>query len=305
MQYYSKKLKESHNKKGNFTDVRKVFNFFPFTHIDHHGVLNELFSKEKTRNAILDIVSSVVAQHSIRNHLKKSDYIYDLLRYFHRLIQHKGYEAVSLDDIKKGIEEKVHVIVAGCQTHQLYESRVESAFNVINYVRPSITKIVFSGAHPPEPIDDEQYEGAITIDEAAEMRHYFIDLQNELPPDKPLHKVILEEEKESTRTNENIKYFFKKIKDEDPKHIFIVSSMFHLPRLIDEAEACIAKYSYPVERITVVASENFRHHDRNPAFETSNRAKNNQIYYKTATYEMLNQLFDYDELDKLLKRSKR
>ena len=306
--YYSRDLhKAKPDAVKDFTDFMKLFNYFPFVHDTKHSKVASLLSDPENRSAILDVIASVITQLNYRDLLNREAFFAEALRFFHNVIQDKGYRIIHSEDLCPcmGPDNHVFMMVAGCQTHKLYERRVDAAYNLIRDIKPPVLKVVFSGAHPSPSgsATDNRGAVAITLDEAAEMKAYFVEKQR-IDSGFPMSvNIRLVEEKKSTRTKENIAFFFENLHLQDSgNHVLIVSSLFHLPRLIEEAEEHIEAKHLCIDRLTVVGSEDFRLNTTSDNIGVSVVTKTSPIYGKVAMFELLNQLLKDTDVTELMSR---
>ncbi len=229
---------------------------------------------------IHDIIASMVAQLQYRD-LLKDEFRASGLQYSGRILQDRGYKQISIDDdlvnLAAGLGECNHaMLVAGCQTPKLWRSRVEAAIRVKETLYAQLN-IVFCGLHP----DNLKERGAVTPDEANEMKIYFAELDNLIPPrSRRFTHFVVHSDDDSRTTEQNVDKFWETaVRADQEHHIIVISSTFHLPRL---ERAVREKAGSNVRRLTLIGSEH-------PTLETEVSADDN--YIKSMTFEILSHLY--------------
>ena len=205
-----------------------------------------------------------------------------LLRFFHMAVQSAGYDLNGEPSRLEVAGARLYFMVAGCQSVDLYESRVRAAIDAVKTLshKNDPVTVIFSSANPGSAGSGltTRERHPIVLDEAAEMMALFNEYRY-ADPDFPKDIALnLDDEGSSTKTSENINLFFRKIKlqEGNNNHVVVVSSLFHLPRLCDELNASLQASPQAISKITVVGAENPK---------TRNDAKRNPNYFKSAFFE--------------------
>ncbi|SRR6266496_2428547 len=255
--YYTKTLREKQNLVGkDFSEAQKLLNFMPFIHRDKLERLRDDLASDKS--FIADIAASVITQFNYRHWLEPKA-IRKALEHCHDILEDMGYRLLGLQTLHDEVQANNHhvMFVAGCQTRELYESRVRAAFKVLKGVHVPFS-IVFSGLHQKPQVGKEHR--AKTPDEAGAMERYFDSLITHAPEFRKHRRFQTHLEKQSKSTEANVTELMsvKGILQKDKTNrIFVVSSLFHLPRLAFTLEDYIAKHrrGFVIQLILVGAED--------------------------------------------------
>lgn len=279
----------------------KQLNFLNFLNPRNESALVRVFEDPALKGAFLDSAAALVAQLAYRQYLTHKSVLKDAFEFFEARIQTSGYKLIASSSDLSAIAEnqRVEMLVAGSQTRAIIDARVDAALAFIQSVRPRKVKVTFSGANPAQGVGGaETMQGiAHIIDEAAEMRSYFVDRKHKA---KNLKGIEIEdaEESASKNTQENIRNYFKDLKLEAgaKNHVVIVSSTFHLPRFISLTDAYLADSTAPLDRLTFVGAENIRE---------PNCAMASQNYVKSAMFEFFSYLHEVKDVRELMGSNER
>jgi hypothetical protein len=130
----------------------------------------------------------------------------------------------------------------------------------------------------------------VTLNEAADMEVYFRQKISEDPLPSKI-KLMLRRESESDSTLSNIDHFFKTLPASTQGHIYIVSSLFHLPRFIDLTTARIVEKKLSIAQLTFASAED--------PWKPHTAAVREVDYLKSCMYEFFLLLYRAHQAEKL------
>jgi len=255
--YYTKTLHQTHNLVGkDFSEAQKLLNFIPFVHREKLRKLRD--DPAYDPSFVADIAASVITQFNYRHWLEQKA-IRKALEHCHDILEDMGYRLLGLQTLHDEVQANNHhvMFVAGCQTRELYESRVRAAFKVLRGVHVPFS-IVFSGLHQKPQVG--QQHRAKTPDEAGAMERYFDSLITHAPEFRKHRRFQTQLEKQSKSTEANVAELMALpdiLKKSKTNRIFVVSSLFHLPRLATTLERYIAinRKGFSIQLILVGAED--------------------------------------------------
>ena len=280
------------------------------------------------KKAFTDCVAACFAQLHYREFLDDEAVMNHVIEFFEARVQASGFKLIAEPtDLITNQNQQIDIMVAGCQTSSVFEARVDAAINFLCAVRPEVANICFSGANPSQkenadpvspsygakeaqmksnstsaaveangdltPQAAETLDMAFVINEAAEMRSYFLDKISSRSLVKKLKGISIKsyEESKSAKTQGNVKNYFNSLKINNlDSHVVIVSSTFHLPRFIEETQGYLKVAGLNPSRLTFVGAEDRRH---------PNKAMKSQNYIKSAMFEFYTYLLDVKDLSEL------
>jgi hypothetical protein len=253
--YYSKTLPGRQQLVGkDFFEAKKLFDFSSFV---HHEKRVRLQTKSD-ESFLADVTAAVVTQLHYRQWLKPKA-LKKALEHCHDILEDVGYRLTGLQTLHDQVKASNHhvIFVAGCQTRDLYESRVRAAFKLLKGVHVPF-HIVFSGLHQKPQVGVEHR--AKTPDEAGAMERYFDSLITHAPEFRRHTRFHVRLEKQSKSTESNVKGLMSLpgiLKRGRTNRIFVVSSLFHLPRLSSTLEKYIHdnRRDYKIQLILVGAED--------------------------------------------------
>lgn len=238
----------------------RQWRYFDFRPLLVHRENREAFSRwfSEFRPALPDFLGAVVSQMHYKRHLDHR-FIVEAIEYCRTMIEERGFERTNLRDLALAPPEINHVmLVAGCQGPAVRKARVQAAFYVLSRLPRHINvRIVFSGRNPAEPPTRIH---VLTHDEATDMEREFDALVDHDQSFREHRNFTVHREREARTSSENLGNFFSGdyLKDSDTAYLYIVSSTFHLRRLADEAEKCIAvdeRLKETIAKVVLIGAE--------------------------------------------------
>ncbi len=189
----------------------------PATDVDHGRLVAEV------------IAASVAKLHAVS--LTSNGLIEEGLRYLLDLMAVQGYAELSDHSLRKNLSNdptRKVVVVVGCQTEEILESRVKRAYELARVVGDRAT-IVLSGKCPNRPrvrIANESERMAGILERLIDQRGTGAEGR------VPYIQVVLENKSDDTKANVREILDHPDVFDTSAVHtVFMVSSTFHLPRL--------------------------------------------------------------------------
>lgn len=295
---YTKVLSSEHEHevvKLDVSRILRILNYFPFLNSRNVPKLAENFKDTTWKCIFCDMSAAAVTQFHYRKMLDIGEVWRTVSDFFHQSIQMRGF--VPVPEPETGFDQdhkndaQVEFLVAGTQAKHVYQARVDGCLDALHKIKPKRCRITFSGANPATNPANDKKVAVGTYNEALEMELYFRQKIEQKPlPDRVKWTII--REMTSATTAENIVEFFKKIdlKKDSHNHVYIVSSLFHLPRFIDLALKKIQENAICVNELTFVSAENPIKDDITPAILTPE-------YLKSCMYEFYFQLYSFTEIN--------
>ena len=248
---------------------RKHLNFFRFLDKQQDELIPMLATpagRQLLSNVAAAVVTQLVYRHHIPVRTRPREYdpndppLVDVLsKLFDQKTQSLGFaQTTNATRWREEHEGRVLVVVVGCQTDTILERRVRAAIRLVSTARLSEAAIVFSGANPTYAnarILDDSSAGARIINEAAQMCSVF---EAELGADDIAElQLQLRIESESGETAANIVRSLEHMSGQgkELRHLVVVSSSFHLPRLGSVALNVLNTISHSFESLSLVGSE--------------------------------------------------
>lgn len=275
--------------------ILRKLNYFPFINARNAPLLQENFKDPKWMGAFCDMSAAAVTQFHYRNMINLQEVWSTVSDFFHQSIQMRGFDPVPEPEAQFYLDDKnnaqVEFLVAGTQAKEVYQARVDGCLDALYKIKPTKCRITFSGANPAENMHAMGLEGGVsTYNEALEMELYFrIKIDQKPLPDQIQWST--KRDMASATSVENIQSFFQTInlQKETQNHVYIVSSLFHLPRFIDLTLKKIREDNIPVKELTFVSAENPIKEDLTPAISTPD-------YLKSCMFEFYFQLYKQTDL---------
>lgn len=202
-------------------------------------------------SSIPDLAAAVFAQ----THLKHpADALLDeAIKYCFQMVEARGYRQTSVDEICRELvpDANHYVLVAGCQGPDVLESRARAVHLLLSKLPHTRFTVVFSGANPAAANTGLRVQES---DEAHAMERAFLRLVDEDGSFATQFNTV--RESKASRTDENIRHFFEGgyINTARPAVVYLATSTFHIPRLIDIAEP-YQKLITAGARLVAVAAE--------------------------------------------------
>lgn len=225
-----------------FSEYMNSFAFFKFTHRD-----NRLYFSEQMKigaafyaDFAAAVTAQLLAKHASNEIIKKGLYC------CRAILHSKGYKEANLDDLHDNANISVTriILVLGCQSDEILESRVDAAIYLIRNLCTDI-ELAFIGCAP----DRNKVK---ILDESARMRIIYENrAKNGLLTQQDLIRIKsirVFSEDASQNTKQNIQRFFNgNFLSPNKKYILhLVSSTFHLLRLANDCEGYLE--SNPAQR---------------------------------------------------------
>lgn len=278
-------------------NILRVLNYFPFINRRHVELLKESLKDQRFSELFCDMSAAAVTQLHEHQMLDLQVVWETVSQFFHQAIQLRGFETVPSPreefSMDRDSDTRVEFLVAGTQSPVVFQSRVDRCIEVIKLLCPKKCHITFSGANPFGHMKRMGISGGVvTINEAADMEIYFRQRIENDPLPKGI-ELTLSREAKSDSTLSNIDNFFKNMSvDSNMKqHIYIISSLFHLPRFIDLTTKRIEEMSLPVNHLTFVSAED--------PWKPHTKAVAQVDYLKSCMYEFFLQLYKEQEIESL------
>lgn len=178
-------------------------------------------------------------------------------RFCHDLIEDKSFrviELLELHDLALERRKNSILIVPGCQPPDMWQSRVNAAISFLRDIHVNF-KVVFSGLHP----SITKRKSLKTMDEAVAMKNYF---EYSIKGSQKLSNVsrfVVYTEEFSDTTSSNIAQVMadENIAESEGNNLFVISSLFHLPKLANIIEEYKESKKKTIDLVTLVAAENY------------------------------------------------
>ncbi len=203
----------------------------------------------------VDLVSSCLGHMAHRGYLQPS-ILREANEFFHRTVVQHGYRLIlpPFTEIRGGTDAAVEVIVPGAQTGRIFQARIDACIRMLRELSPAEVNITFTGGNPG-------HDSAQIPNEAEDMAQYFHERVKRIPGNWRIH---LESRANNTRQNLERTAEQWAIRHQGNRglraasettsiHCFVVSSLFHLPRLVQEATEVFDGKN--VSRLTFVSSQ--------------------------------------------------
>ncbi len=300
--YYTKKLTKAEDKAVPEYDARgilRVLNYFPFINARHVNLLRESMDNPDWVGAFCDMSAAAITQLHYQKMINLELVWSTVSDFFHQAIQMRGFDAIPSPEDEFGNEHKkdtqIEILVAGTQAQEMYRARVDGVIRILRETMPPKCRIIFSGANPAASMERMGLQGGVaTLNEAADMELYFRKRIERNPLPKGI-EVSLKRESQSDTTAKNIENFFKKVSFSTDKknHVYIVSSLFHLPRFIDLTMKEIAETNVLVSELTFVSSED--------PIDAPTQAVGTPDYLKSCMFEFFLLLYKDTPKDQIFK----
>lgn len=225
-----------------FSEYINSFAFFRYIHSDNRSAFQ--CDDEKELKIRADFAASVVAQ--LFDRRANDDIIVKGLHCCRDILLAKDYTETPLSRIHDHAITNTdidHIIlVAGCQTDEILKSRVDAAIRLIRTLRTDV-EIVFVGGAPERDkvkIRDESTRMMSVLENRIQQglltEHELVRLKS--------RKIV--SESTSQNTGQNIEHFFKEgfLSSDKQYFLYLVSSTFHLLRLVNDCEKYFKKPEY-------------------------------------------------------------
>ncbi|MEL7367363.1 MAG: hypothetical protein AAFN74_00515 [Myxococcota bacterium] len=242
--------------------ILRALNYFPFVNGRNKPAIADALRDDAWKRVFCDMSAAATTQLYYRDMINIEKIWETVAIFFHQAIQMRGFQPLPDLDAEIGIEDEapmLECLVAGTQAPEIYRSRVDGCLNLLRSLCPTKCRVTFSGANPSKANLKMGLSGGVrTLNEAADMELYFRNRiqRSPLPPGV---QCALQRESESESTLKNIEYFFehigKDLRKNKPGHIFIISSLYHLPRFIDLTLEIIDRQKLPIARLSFVSAE--------------------------------------------------
>ena len=298
--YYSRNLDSSNSAQLPEFDARnilRVLNYFPFINRRHVDGLKEAMNDPKWVELFCDMSAATITQLHERNMIDLHLVWKTVSQFFHQAIQLRGFETVphAIEEFSEDrkSEVKVDFMVAGTQSPTIFQARVDRCIDTIRMIQPARCHITFSGANPSGNMKLLGIPGGVvTINEAADMEIYFRQQIEEKPLPKEI-QVSLSREINSNSTVSNIDNFLQQMdmSGHAKRHVYIISSLFHLPRFIDLTMTRLSELNMPIQKLTFVSAEN--------PWKPFTPAVTEVDYLKSCMYEFFLQLYKEQDIERL------
>ena len=222
----------------NLSKYEENFLFFNYFHHTHKKQLSRLGGTgEIARKA--DFAAAVTAKLLSVAHYEKLVIL--ALRCCRDILLSRGFEETTRPDLEKAARDEATtkkeriIFVAGCQTEDLLEARVESALQLIRTIKNPV-HIAFVGGAPSGKKPRIPHEHARMKEMFFNMLDGTYGKKNFSDVKEYVVKSNIFEERYSKTTQENIKLFFGHdfFEGSSRRSLYLVSSTFHLLRLARE-----------------------------------------------------------------------
>ncbi len=268
----------------------RYLNYFPFINRRNAKQIKETLNDDEWIRVLCDISSASITQLFYRGIINRKKVWTSVSGFFHQAIQMRGFDPVIEPELQfnsdnaKGVQ--VEILVAGTPEKQIYQSRVDGCLSILREAKPNKCRIIFSGANPHASMQSMGIESGVrTYNEAFEMELYFRK-KITIDPLPPSVQWDSGREKESSNTSENIENFFSGVNfpKKQRAHVYVVSSLYHLPRFVDLVISKIKEGNLPVSELTFVCPED-------TILDKPIGAVNTHMYFKSCMYEFYYQLY--------------
>lgn len=321
---YARSLAESQKSTSlKLNDFRKQLNFLPFVEQNREQILALLRTAEGRQllsNLTAALVRQLVYRHQILPSQRTTEYdpsdpplVDTLSQLFDQKTQSLGFvQTVNAKRWRQGHPGRAFIVVLGCQTPALLDRRVRAAARLVRTAELVDAVVVFSGANPTyaapvsasdragtrasDPAESRSVDAseARIIDESAHMCSLF---EAELGhSDIERLNLSLHTEAASGKTSENIhrSMTVRGIPLEEFRHLVLISSSFHLPRISSVALEAAASRGASFETVSLVGSE--------LPFTNGSKIRWDINYLRSAVYEAMRIILDESEPEVLVKR---
>lgn len=300
--YYTKKFKDEKDKvvpKYNACGILRVLNYFPFINARNVELLSKSMDEPEWVDTFCDMSAAAITQRHYRDMINLELVWGTVSSFFHQAIQMRAFSAIPSPENEFKYENKndyqVETLVAGTQAPEVYRARVDGSIKILRNTLPPKCRITFPGANPAKSMERMGLQGGVaTLNEAADMELYYRKHVEKKPLSNRID-VTLSRESESDTTDKNIENFFKNVNlsKEKENHVYIVSSLFHLPRFIDLTIARIVAENIPVSELTFVSAED--------PMDSPSEAVGTSEYLKSCMFEFFKLLYKDTPKDQIFK----
>lgn len=243
--------------------ILRELNYFPFLHGRNKATIAEALRDRKWIGAFCDMSAAATTQLYYRGMIDLERVWTNVAAFFHQAIQMRGFDPVPSPRDELGGPEaartRVEILVAGTQAPEIYRARVDAALEILRQVAPPRSRITFSGANPYKSNLQMGLQcGVRTLNEAADMELYFRQQVRKHGVPATVDFTI-QRETESETTRKNLENFFDRVRDElsnsERTHVYVVSSLYHLPRFVDLTTEMIRAGDLKVSQLSFVSAE--------------------------------------------------
>jgi len=268
------------NVRVDFGQYKKPFHFANWVHGKNRDwtedAIKELETEEHGAAPALDLAAAVITELHYRVMLDP-EFHRVALQYCQQIILDRGYtREVPSDFYGEGTKDwSKHLFVVGAQTPEIWQSRVEAAFEVA-VRKAGDHSLWFAGARPP---DRDRFT---TTNEASDMRTYFMELADRYSGRKFDPRLVRAEPKSSDSIDNVDRFIQDGLDANKPNEVVVITSAFHLPRLSRILDKKLKESHFKVSRLSLVSSEN--------PIEDS-KVTRNPHYVKSMIYEVLKHLY--------------
>jgi hypothetical protein len=231
----------------------------------------------KGDKALFDFASAVVTQLHYRSHVKTVEMLREVNEFFHQSIIEAGYSLYSrpADELRDALKEPVELVIPGAQTRSIWKDRVDAGIRMLRELPFSACSVdvTFTGRCPEG--------GGRILNEAGDMILYFEEHRESIP--KTINVRIHREDK-AQNTKENLIHSLARSNPPIQKgcHFFFISSLFHLPRLAQEASSVLKDHSNIARQITLLSPQRY--------MNAPEEAFGEATYMKSALFEFFQRL---------------
>lgn len=256
--YLYKDLHSLSTRNISLAEYLQRFSFLPYIHRDPRQ--RYLDSRSKEISWLADIAASVTAQ--LLSKSRNDAIVKQALRCCRDILLSKGYLETNLygmhNEATSSPSVAPFILVPGCQTDSILESRVDAALQLISSIHTN-RDLVFIGYGPPlDPVR--------IPDESDRMMTIYEDrLRKSVLTQSILCKIRSVRcftENSSKTTSENIKMFFQSgfMQQKTDYRLYLVSSTFHLLRFAKECEGYL--HDNPIaniKQIVLIGADDINH----------------------------------------------
>ncbi len=271
------KKSENYEGRQSFLKHFNIFNFQEKIYKDKKLFFKNIHNKDVTM--VPDLAAAICSQ-LFKSGLFNLKAINNGMEYIRDIIQNHNYEFILdetlLAKLVKHSNKNVHnlIYVAGCQSESMLKQRVKKAAHFaysMTKVFDDKISIVFSGRNPTtdntSPVTIPNESSLMDILFTQYLEDIMAAEGKEFDPNLKFSKMETIMENNSNTTKENIRRMFigdtnqgkprHFLSTEQPNNIILVSSSFHLIRLVKELEQFRYKseINYNLENIVLVGSE--------------------------------------------------
>ncbi len=281
-------------RKQDMTEHYRYFGFYRMMHPERVAEFISLVPEHQMMMA--DLLAAMIATLFHSELLKRDNIIVEGLKCCRDICIDRDYEESDLTEIVSDASTSQLpnvVLVPGCQTEDLLNSRVRAAEKLCYELAQArcTVNIVFSGNNP-------QKGTSVKIkNESRRMKDYFWSLWEKRKGMDLRKKILIDliAEEKSTKSDQNIEKFLeckKEILANKLSNVYIVSSNFHLNRLSLSLEEKLANDpSLYIKQIILIGSENV---------DSPSIASSYDIYIKTMIFEIYRYFLKLNEFQQMI-----